>query len=119
MLLPGQHVCFPAWSLEGHPGLESETAHPGLQSTLVCTFGTRLSSVLFCKSLDLWLLSPLQSTRVFSFSTMEFSTFPSCKTLDSYLWLLSVAAHFYWSVAQCHAVARTLRCLTKTFKLAG
>ena len=54
---------------EEHSGLESEANDPGLQLTIVCTSGARLSP---CKSLDLWLLSPL----VLCFSSMEFSNIP-------------------------------------------
>ena len=44
MYIPGQEVRFP-----GHSGLESEPARPGLQSTLVRMFGTRLSSLVILK----------------------------------------------------------------------
>ena len=68
-------------SLEGHPGLESVATHPGLQPTLVRTVHLERGyhPLLLCKSQDLWLLSPLISC----FSSMEFSNFFSCKTLDS------------------------------------
>ena len=60
--------------------------------------------VFFCKSLDLWLMSPVVST---TYSIVFTHTLFSCQTLDSCLPFLSVA-HSYWSTAQGHAVARTL-----------
>ena len=92
-------------SLDGHPGLESEAAHPGLQLTLVRTSGARLSSCVILQEPGFvaWLLSPL----VLCLVVWNSQTFLFCKTLDSYLLSLSVA-HSYWSMVQCHTVVRTL-----------
>ena len=83
-------------SREDHPGLYM-AMHPGLQLPQVRT-ELGYYPAFFCKSLDLWLMSPLLSNIVLCFSTVVWNshTFPSCQNLDSYLPFLSVA--------QCHAV---------------
>ena len=68
----------PGLSMAAHPGL-SMAAHPGLQLPQVHT-ELGYYPTFFCKSLDLWLMSPLLSNIVLCVSTVVWNshTFCSC-----------------------------------------